>query len=234
MTSIPTHVFFRVLRSFVVTTALAGTPVCAQDITSEIDKIFQWATPTTPGCVCAVSQHGKVIVNRAYGSADLERDVLLSPQSILDAGSVVKQFVAASVLLLVEDGQLSLTEDIRTYIPELPDTGHTITLDHLLTHTSGVRDWTGMRPLATGDPDALTLTLRQRGLNFAPGEEWSYSNSGYEGDRRARERNVLLRLHAAASVRPAADDVDHIPARYDGRGQAPRACVQEGGRAMEA
>ncbi|HEV7333901.1 MAG TPA: serine hydrolase [Flavisolibacter sp.] len=158
---------------------LCCTAVSAQDKLGEIDKIFSWVTPTTPGCVCAVSQNGNIVANRAYGSADLERNVPLTTNSVLDAGSVVKQFVAASVLLLVEDGRLSLTEDIRKYIPELPDYGHKITLDHLLTHTSGIRDWTGIRPLAEGDPDALTLTLRQRGLNFKPGDEWSYSNSGY-------------------------------------------------------
>jgi len=168
------------LVSFVVTGLLVGTPAYAQDKTGEIDKIFSWATQSTPGCAVAVSLHGKVVVNRAYGMADLERDVPITTYTIFDAGSVVKQFVAASILLLVEEGKLSLTEDIRKYIPELADTGHKIKLDHLLSHTSGIRDWTGIRPLAEGDPDVLTLILRQRGLNFAPGEEWSYSNSGFE------------------------------------------------------
>lgn len=158
---------------------VTGTTACAQDKINEIDKIFSGITPTAPGCVCAVSQNGKIVLNRAYGLADLERNVPLTTNTIFDAGSVVKQFVAASVLLLVEEGRLSLSENIRKYIPELPDPGHKITLDHLLTHTSGVRDWTGIRPLTEGDPDALMMTLRQRGLNFAPGEEWSYSNSGY-------------------------------------------------------
>ena len=167
------------LISFVVTALLLVTPVYAQDKTSEIDKIFSWATPATPGCAVAVSQHGKLVVNRAYGSADLERDVPLSPNSIFDIGSLRKQFVAAAVLLLVEDGRLSLSDDVRKHFPELPDYGHKVTVDHLLTHTSGVRDWTGLRPLAGGNADVLTLILRQRGLNFAPGEEWSYSNSGY-------------------------------------------------------
>lgn len=157
----------------------SGFTTLAQGKSAEMDKIFNWVTPGTPGCVCAVSQNGTQVANRAYGSADLERNIALSTTSVLDAGSVVKQFVAASVLLLVEEGKLSLNEDIRKYIPELPDYGHKITLDHLLTHTSGIRDWTGIRPLAEGDPDALTLTLRQKGLNFRPGEEWSYSNSGY-------------------------------------------------------
>lgn len=151
----------------------------AQDTVKEIDKIFSWTSEKAPGCVCAVSQHGKLIMNRAYGSADLERNVPLSVNSVFDAGSLTKQFVAAATLLLVEEGKLSLTADIHQYIPELPDYGSAITLDHLLTHTSGIRDWTGMTPISAEDPDALKLVLRQRGLNFAPGDEWDYSNSGY-------------------------------------------------------
>lgn len=165
--------------SFVVTALLVGKAAQAQETTSEIDKIFSWATPATPGCSVAVSRHGQLIVNRAYGLADLERDVPITPDTIFDAASVVKQFVAAATLLLVEDGRLSLAEDVHKYIPELPDYGHGITLDHLMTHTSGIRDWTGLGPLTGRNIDALTLTLRQRGLDFAPGEEFSYSNSGY-------------------------------------------------------
>src|ERR687893_1238966 len=171
---------FPLLLSFVVAALLLGTPAYAQDKTGEIDKVFGWATQATPGCAVAVSQQGKLVVNRAYGSADLERDVQLSPNSILDIGSVRKQFVAAAVLLLVEDGKLSLSDDIRKHFPELPDYGHKVTVDHLLTHTSGVRGGKALRPLTGGKvDDVVSLTLRQRGLNFAPGEEWSYSNSGY-------------------------------------------------------
>ena len=118
-------------------------------------------------------------MNKAYGSADLERDVPISPNTVFDAGSVRKQFVAAAILLLVEEGKLSLAADVRKHIPQLPDYGHKITVDHLLTHTSGIRDWQPLLNLAGGDPDAMTMILRQRELNFAPGEEWSYSNSGY-------------------------------------------------------
>jgi CubicO group peptidase (beta-lactamase class C family) len=171
---------FSLLVSFVVAALLVGAPAYAQEKAGEIDKIFSWATPGTPGCSVAVSQRGKLVVNRAYGSADLERDVPLSPNSIFDIGSVRKQFVAAAVLLLVEDGRVSLSDDIRKHFPELPDYGHKVTVDHLLTHTSGIRDWTGLRPLTGGKvDDVVGLILRQRGLNFAPGEEWSYSNSGY-------------------------------------------------------
>jgi CubicO group peptidase (beta-lactamase class C family) len=164
---------------FVVMALLVSTPVRAQDPAEAVDAIFGWATPATPGCAVAVSRHGTLVVNRAYGLADLERTVPLSPDTVFDVGSVSKQFVAAAVLLLVEDGQVALTDDVRAHIPELPDTGSTVTVDHLLTHTGGVRDWTGILPLAATSTDALTITLRQRGLNFAPGAEWSYSNSGY-------------------------------------------------------
>lgn len=167
------------LLSFAVAALLVGMPAYAQDKTAEIDRIFAWATPDVPGCVVAVSQHGKMVVNRAYGLADLERGVPLSTGSIFDAASIRKQFVAAAILLLVEEGRLSLSDDVRKFIPELPDYGHTITLDHMLTHTSGLRDWVPLRNWANGSYDAMTMILRQRGLNFAPGEEWSYSNSGY-------------------------------------------------------
>lgn len=165
--------------SSVLTALLVVTPAHAQDKTTEIDKIFSWATPSSPGCAVAVSQHGKLVVNRAYGLADLERHVPLTTDSVFDAASIRKQFVAAAVLLLVEEGRLSLSDDVRKFIPELPDYGHTITLDHMLTHTSGLRDWIPLRNWANGSYDAMTMILRQRGLNFAPGEEWSYSNSGY-------------------------------------------------------
>ena len=228
--------YFFLLVSFVVTALLVGTPAFAQDKTSEIDKIFSWATPDTPGCAVAVSQHGKLVVNRAYGSADLERDVPISPNTIFDAGSVTKQFVAAAVLLLVEEGRLSLSDDVRKYIPELPDYGHKITMDHLLTHTSGIRDWTGLLPLAGGNADALTMILRQRGLNFAPGEEWSYSNSGYVLLKEIVARTSGMsfaeftrkRLFEPLGMKTTTYRDDHA-----GRRQEPRPRLRQGGRRLE-
>src|SRR5688500_9608420 len=136
-------------QALLVLLALAATPVLSaralawqappaaapsgQDRISEIDKIFSWATAATPGCVAAASRHGQIVVNRAYGQADLERNVPLTPDSLFDAASIRKQFVAAAVLLLVEERRLSLSDDVRTHVPELPDYRHTITLDHLLT-----------------------------------------------------------------------------------------------------
>ena len=155
-------------------------PASAQDITAQIDSIFSFATPTTPGCAVGVSQRGNIIVNRAYGLANVERRVPLSRSSLFDIGSTQKQFTAASVLLLVEDGRLALTDDIRKHLPDLPDYGHRVTVDHLLTHTAGIRDWTGLLPLAPEGTDVVSLIHRQRGLNFVPGQEWSYSSSGFE------------------------------------------------------
>jgi len=151
----------------------------AQDKTGEIDKIFSWATPSTPGCSCMISQNGTIVASKTYGSADLEQGVPVNVNTAFDIGSTRKQFIAAAILFLVKDKRLSLTDDIRKYIPELPDYGHKITIDHLLTHTSGIRDWTGILPLASGNPTAFSLILRQQHLNFVPGDEWSYSNSGF-------------------------------------------------------
>jgi CubicO group peptidase (beta-lactamase class C family) len=150
-----------------------------QDRTAELDKIFSWVKPGMPGCVAAASQDGKLALNRAYGLADVERNVPLSTDAVFDAGSIRKQFVAAAILLLVDEKRIALADDVRKHIPELPDYGHRITIDHLLTHTSGLRDWVPLLNFATGDPDAMSMILRQKSLNFAPGEEWSYSNSGY-------------------------------------------------------
>ena len=149
------------------------------DRTAEVDKVFAWATPENPGCTCAVSLHGHLIINRAYGSANLETKTPLTTGMVFDAGSLLKQFVAAAVLILADEKRLSLSDDARTYLPELRDFGHTITVQHLITHTSGLRDWPAMLPLSAGNDDALTLILRQRGLNCVPGEEWSYSSSGF-------------------------------------------------------
>lgn len=177
--------YFFCLLSCLFNALLLGMPAAyaqesAADKTPQIDKIFSLITPETPGCTVAVSQNGKVIVNRAYGLADLERKTPLSPNSIFDVASVQKQFTAAAILLLVEDGRLSLTDDIRKYLPELPDYGRKITIDNLITHTSGVRDWQPLLPLAAEDANVLKVILRQRGINFTPGDEWSYSSSGFE------------------------------------------------------
>jgi len=154
---------------------------------ARVDAIFaQWDRTDSPGCALGVYRSGRIEYARGYGMANLELGVALSPQSVFDIGSTSKQFTAMSIMLLARDGKLSLDDDIRKYIPELPDYGKTITIRHLLTHTSGIRDYLTLWALAgvddadlTTDQDALDLLSRQRELNFAPGDQWLYSNSGF-------------------------------------------------------
>ena len=150
-----------------------------QDTDAAIASIFSWVKPGGPGCAVAASQNGKVVVNRGYGLANVERRVPITSETAFDVGSVIKQFAAAAVLLLVEEKRVSLSDDIRKHLPELPDYGHTVTVDHLLTHTGGIRDWLDALPLRGGET-ALTVTLGRRQLDFAPGEKFEYSNGGYE------------------------------------------------------
>jgi CubicO group peptidase (beta-lactamase class C family) len=170
----------RILLPPAIAALLLTAPLAAQDRAADIDRIFSFATAESPGCLVGVSQNGEVVIDRAYGLGDVERRIPLTPNTRLDIGSVQKQFTAASILLLVQDGKLSLSDDIRTFIPELQDYGATVTVEHLLTHTSGIRDWPGLLPIAEPGVDAMTLIKRQRGLNFKPGDEWAYSSSGYE------------------------------------------------------
>src|SRR5687767_10285028 len=104
--------------------AKAGATSLAEDKVVAVDRIFSWVTPGGPGCAVAASQNGRLVVNRGYGLANVDGKVPIAPQTVFDVGSVVKQFVAAAVLLLVEEKRLSLSEDVRKYIPELPDYGH--------------------------------------------------------------------------------------------------------------
>jgi len=140
-----------------------------------------------PGCAAAVSLNGEVVFEKAFGLADLEHNVPNTPQTIFESGSVAKQFTAASLVLLQQDGKLSLDDPVKKYIPELPDYGSPLTIRHLLNHTSGIRDWgTVMSLTGTGRGDrvitqdlALDVITHQRSLDFIPGSEYSYSNSGY-------------------------------------------------------
>ncbi len=140
-----------------------------------------------PGCVVGVRRAGRTLHLRAYGMANLETEASLETGSVLEAGSVSKQVTAAAVLMLAREGLLSLDDDIRSFIREFPSYRRPVTLRHLLTHTSGVRDQTVLLALA-GQPagsrvqtnaDVLDLLGRQRGLNFEPGRYFLYSNSGY-------------------------------------------------------
>src|SRR5258708_3386576 len=140
-----------------------------------------------PGCAAAVSLNGDVVFEKAFGIAELEHNVPNTAQTIFESGSVAKQFTAAALVLLQQDGKLNLDDPVRKYIPELPDYGAPLTIRHLLNHTSGIRDWgTVMTLTGAGRGDrvisqdlAFDVITHQRALDFTPGSEYSYSNSGY-------------------------------------------------------
>ncbi len=158
-----------------------------QDTISLIEKAFDRYKPTTPGAQLAISRNGQVIFSRAWGIADMEHNVPLTTESIIEAGSVSKQFTAASILLLEQQGKLSLSDDVRKYVPEISQYGNTITLRHLMQHTSGIKDWGSVAGIAGwprstktySNDDALDIISKQKTLNNLPGDEYIYSNSGY-------------------------------------------------------
>ncbi|HSK81750.1 MAG TPA: serine hydrolase domain-containing protein [Thermoanaerobaculia bacterium] len=164
--------------------AAAQTP----DPAAKVDEIFaEWRSAESPGCTVAVAEKGRTLLSRAYGMADLEHDVPITTSTVFEAGSVSKQLTAAAVLLLVQQGKLSLSDDVRKYVPELPDYGKTITIEHLIHHTSGLRDW-GAIAWVHGWPRGtriythahmLDIASRQKELNYEPGAEFGYTNTGY-------------------------------------------------------
>jgi len=157
------------------------------DTARAIDAIFERYHPEAPGCELAISRNGQVIYSKAWGMADLEHAVRMTTTSISEAGSVSKQFTAAAILLLEQQGKLSLDDDVRKYIPELPDYGKPILLRYMMHHSSGLRDWGSIAVIAGwprttktyNNRDALDIIIHQQHLNFAPNAEFGYSNSNY-------------------------------------------------------
>jgi CubicO group peptidase (beta-lactamase class C family) len=131
------------LPTLVCSLLIAARSSTAQDaLADKVDKIFaQWNTTSSPGCALAVVKDGRIAYEHGYGMANLELGIAITPQFVFDIGSVSKQITAMSILLLAQDGKLFLDDDIRKYLPEIPDYGSTITIRHLLHHTSGLRNY---------------------------------------------------------------------------------------------
>ena len=180
---------FPILASLLYAAGMAAA--CAEppaEATARMDEIFaQWDSPESPGCALSVSRDGMPVLSRAWGMADLEHDIPNTPSTIFEGGSLAKQFTSAAVVLLALDGKLSLDDDIRTYVPEVRDYGEPVTLRRLMTHTSGMRDWGSVASISgwgRGERShrhahVLDIVSRQSALNFEPGHEYSYSNTGY-------------------------------------------------------
>ena len=169
-------------------TITAATAALAADVTAQnVNQLFAaFDKPRSPGCSVGVVRNGSFVYKKSFGYASLELEVPLTPESVFYFGSVSKQFTAASVVLAAEQGNLSLDDNVRKYLPELPDYGHPVTLRQMLHQTSGFRDLFDLISLSgrnaaeiSSPTDILKLIARQKGLNNVPGAEWIYSNSNY-------------------------------------------------------
>jgi CubicO group peptidase (beta-lactamase class C family) len=172
-------------------------------IDKQIDNLFSAYNQATPGVAVAVVKDGKIIFKKGYGMANLEYDTPITPKTVFQIASVSKQFTAFSIYLLEKQGKISLEDDIRKYVPEVPDFGKIVRIKHLLAHTSGIRDQWSLLTLAGWRMDDIITTehilkiiSRQKELNFEPGSQFLYSNSGY---------TVLAEIAARASGKTFAE-----------------------------
>ena len=154
---------------------------------ASVDSIFhEWTQGETPGGALAVVQDGEIVYKKGYGLADIEHQLPIDPSSVFYIGSVSKQFVTFCILLLEEQGKLSLDDSIQTFLPDFPTYGHTLSLRHFIHHTSGVRDFITLMDLKGRSyldhmevEEVYDLIKRQQELNFVPGDQYLYSNSCY-------------------------------------------------------
>jgi CubicO group peptidase (beta-lactamase class C family) len=168
---------------------VCGTTVLGknQDTSKRVDQIFKdWNKPGVPGSAVTVINRGNIVFEKGYGAANLEYDIPVSPQTIFHVASVSKQFTAMALVLLEQEGKISLADDVHKYLPELPDYGCKLTIAQLLQHTSGIRDqWQTLALAGWRLDDVITqdqilrLLFRQKELNFPPGTKNLYSNGGY-------------------------------------------------------
>ena len=158
-----------------------------ETLEAKVDQLFtEWNRSDSPGAALAVTRDGEIIYKQGYGTANLEYDIPITTGTIFDIASVSKQFAGFAIATLLHEGKLSLDDDIRMYLPDVPDFGNRITIRHLLHHTSGLRDWVQSLVIAGDMMDdvisfkhILKMARHQKTLNFEPGTEFLYSNTGY-------------------------------------------------------
>ncbi len=204
-----TLIFFVILVSY-INSSHGQIP---DSVVRKVDAIFaEYDKTNSPGCALAILKDGKIIYKRGYGMSNMEYNIAISPGSIFHVASISKQFTAAAIVQLSLEGKLSLDDDIRKYIPEVPDFGHIITFNHLIHHTSGLRDQWDLQGLAgwrdddvITEKDILEMVARQKALNFLPGEEYSYCNTGYT------LAGIAVKKITGISLRAYADSVFFKP-----------------------
>jgi CubicO group peptidase (beta-lactamase class C family) len=157
----------------------------AQDLAQRLDaSIGPYYKADAPGAAIIVVKDGKTVFRKAYGLADLARNLPLTPETTMRLGSITKQFTSTAILMLAEEGKLSLTDEITKFLPDYPMHGKKITIENLLTHTAGIANYTSKRGYMANmardmSPAQLIDTFKNDPLEFDPGTEWNYSNSGY-------------------------------------------------------
>lgn len=174
--------------SFPTHEAHAAKRASAADATSTVATIDRFLAetypPGEPGAAVLVEKGGKVVLRKGYGLANVEHDIPVKPETVFALGSVTKQFTAAAILLLEERGKLSVEDELTKYLPDYPTHGKKVTLEHLLTHTSGIPSYTGMPEWLPRRREDLTVEqllglFKERPFEFEPGTKWAYDNSGY-------------------------------------------------------
>jgi CubicO group peptidase (beta-lactamase class C family) len=157
----------------------------SQTLEAKIDSVITtvFKDKNGPGGVFLVAKDGKPIYRKAFGKANIELDVNMKPENVFQIGSMTKQFTAMAIMMLKEKGKLNVNDNISRYIPDYPN-GNNITIHHLLTHTSGIKDFTKMKSImsiARKDmtPKELVDFFKDESVDFQPGEKFSYNNSGY-------------------------------------------------------
>jgi len=157
----------------------------AQPLETQVDQLLSAQyKPGGPGATALIAKNGKVIYRKAFGKANLELNVPMKPENVFELGSITKQFTAVAILMLQEQGKLSVDDDITKYLPDYPVKGKKITIHQLLNHTSGIKSYTDMPSfikMARTDmtPTELINTFKNEPMDFEPGEQWNYNNSGY-------------------------------------------------------
>jgi len=159
----------------------------ATDLGAVADRVFAQWTRESPGCAVGVAQGGRTLLTRGYGMANLETGTPITAETIFESGSVAKQFTAAATLLLMSEGKLRLDDRVQKFLPELPEYGRPVTVRHLLSHTSGLREWSNLVSVdgwprgsrVHSQDDLLETVFAQKEVNYPVGDHYSYTNSGF-------------------------------------------------------
>ncbi len=195
------------MRLILVSVLAMSTSVAQESPEKSVDSIFAgYRKPGSPGCAVGVLQRGSTVLAKGYGLGDLEHNLPITPQTRFYMASVSKQFTSMALLLAEQDGKLRLDDSIRKYVPEMPAYADGISIRRMLDHTAGLRDYLGLWGLrgfsnesVLKEQPTLALIARQKALNFAPGTDQNYSNSGYLLAAIALERATGKPLHVYAA-----------------------------------